>query len=84
MKLAIVLRDAGYEGEAEGFRDLVIDLFQATYPSWTDEVLLHNPTEACRFCDAIRLRAKVRLTDELILRCLTNARKKTSGPRASA
>jgi hypothetical protein len=68
MHLKRALHETGYRADADTFRDLVIEHFQTHYPAWTDETLLHNPTEARRYCDAIRLRAGVDLPDELILR----------------
>jgi hypothetical protein len=76
MHLQRALREAGYQDDVVTFRDLVIELFQTHYPPWTDETLLHNPIEAHRYCDRVRHRAKAPLPDELILRCLTNVRKR--------
>jgi hypothetical protein len=84
MHLKRALKEAGYPGDPGVFRDTVVELFQTLYPAWTDEVLLHNPVEAHRFCDALRHRCRFVCPDELILRTLTNTRKRTHGQQLPA
>lgn len=72
------LRNAGYKGDAADFRDLLADLMAATYPSWTDEKLTRNPKEALAFCDLVRHRTGLRVSDEFILSALTNIRRHTT------
>lgn len=68
------LRQLGYDGD---FRDLLADLFAATYPSWNDEKLTRNPKEALAYCELVRQRTNLRLADEFILGALAGIRKHT-------
>ncbi len=71
------LRECGYPGKADLFRDEVLAMSQRMYPAWTDETLLHNPADALRFCEVVRQHFQITCSDELILRTLTNTRKRT-------
>ena len=57
-------------------RDLIIELFQQYFPICTDEDLLFRPVDAIKFCASVRDRLGVVLCDEIILRTLTNSRKR--------
>jgi hypothetical protein len=75
-KLATELESIGCTRDPNDFRDRIIESFKAMYVGWTDEDLLHKPTEGIKFCDEIRRKLRNRnLPEELILRTLTNARK---------
>jgi hypothetical protein len=84
MRLDRTLRFLGYSGEADAFRDGVVESFQLLYPAWSDEQLLHNPAEGQRFCSWIRERFQIDCNDELVLRVLTNSRKNPGRRKASA
>jgi hypothetical protein len=72
------LRIAGVNIDVDLFRDLLSDTMQAMHPFWNDEDLMHRPTEALRFCQAIReATSGYELPDEVILRALSGRRKRS-------
>jgi len=76
IRLKTELESAGYEGEADDFRDRLIDLLVEMFRSWTAEELLYHPREATHFCNVARRAAHTpELPDYVILRTLQNVRK---------
>ena len=76
IKLVDQLKSAGYEGEADDFRDRLIDLLVEMFRSWTAEELLYHPREARHFSDVARRATHTPdLPDYVILRTLQNVRK---------
>jgi hypothetical protein len=70
------LKTLGCDLEPEDFRDLLLELQQVMYPDWTDEELKNHPAEAQTYCRAVRHRTVPAMPDHLILRTLTNIRKR--------
>jgi len=78
IRLKTELESAGYEGEADDFRDRLIDLLVEMFRSWTAEELLYHPREELHFCNMVRRDRHVpELPDSTILRTLQNMRKNT-------
>jgi hypothetical protein len=76
--LADELAAAGCDLDPEAFREMLVDLLHGMYRSWTDEELTCNPHESLRYCSEVRLRARAaELSDMLILRSLTNIRRRS-------
>jgi hypothetical protein len=76
MLLSEELEAYGVDLEPDEFRDVLIELHQVMHPSWNIEHLLYRPTNALRYCDAVRDRIHAKgLTEEFILRHLVNYRK---------
>jgi hypothetical protein len=80
-KLAEDLKALGYDGGEDEFRDIVGEVFAVMHPSWTDEELMCEPRDAMRYCEAVRSRTCQGIPDRLILRTLTNNRKRGSDER---
>ena len=79
LKLEVELAAAGCECDPAAFREIVRGMFEEVYGDWTDEDLLHRPREGLRFCNLIRYRVGCEtLDDYVILRVLTNVRKRGS------
>lgn len=74
-RLQTVLRNAGYPGDRDQFRNQLADLFAENYRDWTDEKLLFHPDEAKRYCNLIRAKAGANLPDDVILAALCGIRK---------
>lgn len=82
MKLATALTDSGCILDPQVFRDLVKATFLEMHAALTDELLYCRPAEALVFCGEVRRRARSpELSDELVLRTLTNIRKHGDLPR---
>jgi hypothetical protein len=75
VRLRDALPDCGSQMSPAAFRELVLENFAQNYSNWTDEELLFEPREAMKFCKAIRTQCDGKLSDNLILRTLINARK---------
>lgn len=76
MHLNEELRTYGYTEPTWRFREILVEVHQAMHPAWTDEELMCNPRDAIRYCEAIRLRTCQGLPDRMILRALSNTRKR--------
>ena len=76
--LAEKLQTLGCTMESADFNDVVVEVWHALCPDWTDEELLVHPRDALRLCDCVRMRVDCNLPDELILRAMTNIRKKSA------
>ena len=76
-RLSSELKNAGYEGTADEFRDLLVEAKFNLYPSWTDEEMIYHHPEAQAYCNYVRAKAKIdRLEDPFIFRTLVNTRKR--------
>lgn len=80
MNLKTELEAVGWKKGCDKFRELVMSEFAKKFGDRTDEELLVNPQDAMKFCGFVRKRGNVDVRDEVILRTLTNCRKK--GPEA--
>lgn len=69
----------GWVGAREDFDDLLADTLHDFCPDWTDDELKNHPPMAMQFCDVVRRRANVTAPDDLILRALSNIRRKKMG-----
>ncbi len=70
------LVEYGVTIDADAFRALLADTLHGMYRSWNDEELMHRPTEALRYCHAIRqATGGYDLPEEVILRALSGMRK---------
>jgi hypothetical protein len=76
VRLEAELRGQGYFGDPQVFRNVLLELLHTTHPGWTDERLTCNPTRALAYCSAVRHRFGIPFPEELILRALTNIRRK--------
>ncbi len=77
INLALALADLDCDCDADEFRDILVELHAAICPSWTVDELLAHPRDALADCTAVRRRVGCSdLPDELILKSLTNARKR--------
>jgi hypothetical protein len=80
-KLSDELAALGWDGGEDEFRDIVGEVFAVLHPSWTDEDLYCEPRDAVRYCEAVRARTCQGVPDRLILRTLSNNRKRGWGER---
>jgi hypothetical protein len=80
VKLEAELLLFGSPTDAVEFEEVLQELHAVLHPSWTSEQLLYHPREALRFCEAIRARCGQGLPDEMVLRRLTNIRKRAEVP----
>jgi hypothetical protein len=70
------LAEFGVEMDADSFRTLLTDTLNGMYRNWNDEELMHRPSEALRYCHAIRQASRgYDLPEEVILRALSGQRK---------
>jgi hypothetical protein len=84
VKLTEHLKAAGWDRDADSFRDALVDIFAEMFRAWTDEELLFNPREAIQFCNVARSRLRTKdLPDHVILRTLVNVRKRGNQKKAS-
>ena len=85
INLKVELQTAGYVGDGcEWFRELVVDTFHGMFRAWTDEQLLCTPREALHYCNRVRMDSRLPdLPDSVILRTLTNLRKRSRIAKAS-
>jgi hypothetical protein len=75
------LQAVGCPMDAQVFLAFVIKRFDSSFRALTDEGLLCRPRVAVRYCDMVRDDVSFHdLPDSLILRTLTNARKRSQGP----
>ena len=74
ISLKRALEGAGTRLTSEQFRMMVVDSFNQSYPEWSADKLICNPTEAGQYCESIR-QSVPRLEDHVILRTLINVRK---------
>ena len=82
MNLATALTESGCNLDSQAFRDLVRSIFVEKYPAMTDEDVYCRPAEAMLFCNHVRRGARApQIADELVLRTLTNIRKRGELPR---
>ena len=82
MNLSQVLTQADCKLDTQIFRDLVKATFVDKYPTMSDEDVYCRPAEAMIFCNKVRQAARTpHLGDEVILRTLTNIRKRGELPR---
>ena len=82
IKLSDELKAAGYEGDVAAFRDRLTDVFVEMFRSWTVEELTFHPKEAVHLCNVVRRATGAPdLPDFVILRTLSNKRKKGDMPR---
>lgn len=82
MNLSQVLNQADCKLHPQIFRDLVRATFIDKYPTMSDEDVYCRPAEAMIFCNKVRQAARTpQLSDEVILRTLTNIRKRGELPR---
>ena len=82
MNLQTALRDSGCVLDPTAFRDLVRAIFVEKYPALTDEDVYCRPAEAMIFCNRVRQAARApQMADEMVLRTLTNIRKRGELPR---
>jgi hypothetical protein len=75
------LPNHGYEKGRDAFYSLAQEVFAAMYPAWTVDDLACHPSEALKYCEAVRQKASANVPEELIMHALMNARKR-GGPIA--
>ena len=81
MNLSQVLTQANCKLDPQIFRDLVKATFVDKYPTMSDEDVYCRPVEAMIFCNKVRQAVRApQLADEVILRTLTNIRKRGELP----
>ena len=69
--------------DAGEFVRVVVGHFAAKFRRhYSTEELLHRPTEAIKFCEQVRKKLRSSVPDPVILRTLTNARKRSKIPAA--
>lgn len=74
----------GCDLDPDEFRDIVQELKAVMYPDWTDEELKNHLDDARAYVQAVRSRCRCAgLPDHLILRTLSNIRKRPHEPRQS-
>jgi len=79
MQLETELKALGSKASADDFEEGLADVFAEMFPNWTTDDLLIRPRNARDYCQAIAARfrfPKEGIADEMILRRLTNVRKK--------
>lgn len=64
------------------FNDIIQELLAVMYPQWNSEQLLYEPQHCREFCGAVRARCGGGLPDRVILRRLTNLRKRSRDDQA--
>ncbi|HVS36168.1 MAG TPA: helix-turn-helix transcriptional regulator [Gemmataceae bacterium] len=75
-KLKDELKQHGCPMDADGFRKLLEEKKEATFPAYSFDDLVCRPDDAKRFCELIRAEPSCdKLPDFLILRTLMNVRK---------
>lgn len=84
MTLADELKLFGSEVDADTFNDTIHELHAVMHPAWNAEQLLYRLRDALRYCEAVRARAGQGLPDEMILRRLTNLRKRSEARKIPA
>ena len=68
----------GYDQGREEFYNLVQEVFAVMYTTWTVDDLACHPSEALKYCQAVRQKASANVPEELIMHALMNARKRGS------
>ena len=76
MKLADELRLYGSGCDAGEFNNLIQELHAVMHPAWSIEDLCYEPRHAAIYCEAVRARAGSGLPDRMIMKRLTNCRKR--------
>jgi hypothetical protein len=73
---ADVLKESGYTGDLETFRETLAAVKAELYPDITDEILCFGKEKSARFCDEVRERLNApRLGRVFILKKLISLRK---------
>ena len=76
-KLDKELTAAGWKRNPEDFREIVVNAFKRHFPGWTDEQVLCRPRDSMHLCNLVRQLSLLNdLPDDVILRTLTNVRKR--------
>ena len=73
--LSTQLKNFGFQGRPDMFRDILADALHNLYPNWNDEKLTRNPEHAKIYCNHVRHKVELDLSDEFILGTLANIRK---------
>lgn len=82
INLQKALLDHGCEMRRDDFEDMLQELHADMFPSWTDEELLYNPSQAILYINKVREKSKCfHLPDSLVLKALNNMRKRGRGKR---
>jgi hypothetical protein len=70
------LRACRYLLGRDEFYNLAQEVFAVMYPAWTVDDLACHPSEAIKYCEAVRQKASANVPEELIMHALMNARKR--------
>ena len=81
MKLEDELKLYGCYLDPSQFEEILADVFAGMCAGMNDEGLLYRPSDAVRYCQAIRARTSDGLPEEMILRRLINMRKSSRAPK---
>jgi hypothetical protein len=81
MRIESRLRECGYDGDAEVFRQIVLDTYRTQFGSMSpDELLLHPSGGALPLVNRVCELLGTTLPEDLVLRTLLTARKRGQLP----